>query len=181
MHSRSPDIRTDNAGDGTPIDVERLFHSARIISGSFDTLDDGLRGRVEKLVSWVNGQVVMADERKEEVELQLRKLLATRLRLAADRKRIPAIADERIERPIFVIGFARTGTTLIHSLLAEDPNARAPLWWQTHDPPRPRRGAGGAGADRIYRQGARPAGRTNAGPADHASLLGQARPLPDRG
>ncbi|MBO9376244.1 sulfotransferase [Sphingomonas histidinilytica] len=137
MHSRSPDIRTDNAGDGTPIDVERLFHSARIISGSFDTLDDGLRGRVEKLVSWVNGQVVMADERKEEVELQLRKLLATRLRLAADRKRIPAIADERIERPIFVIGFARTGTTLIHSLLAEDPNARAPLWWQTHDPSPP--------------------------------------------
>ncbi len=137
MHSRSPDIRIDNAGDGTPIDVERLFHSARIISGSFDTLDDGLRGRVEKLVSWVNGQVVMADERKEEVELQLRKLLATRLRLAADRKRIPAIADERIERPIFVIGFARTGTTLIHSLLAEDPNARAPLWWHTHDPSPP--------------------------------------------
>ena len=137
MRSRSPDIRTGETGNGTPIDVERLFHSARIVSGSFDTLDDGLRGRVEKLVSWVNGQVVLAGERKEEVELQLRKLLATRLRLAADRKRIPAIAEERIERPIFVIGFARTGTTLIHSLLAEDPNARAPLWWHTHDPSPP--------------------------------------------
>lgn len=137
MRSRSPDIRTGETGNGTPIDVERLFHSARIVSGSFDTLDDGLRGRVEKLVSWVNGQVVMAGERKEEVELQLRKLLATRLRLAADRKRIPAIAEERIERPIFVIGFARTGTTLIHSLLAEDPRARAPLWWHTHDPSPP--------------------------------------------
>jgi hypothetical protein len=113
------------------------LHSARIISGSFDMIDEGLRDRVDRLVSWVNGQILMGDDRREEVELQLRKLLATRLRLAADRKRIPAIADEKIERPIFVIGFARTGTTLIHSLLAEDPNARAPLWWHTHDPSPP--------------------------------------------
>jgi hypothetical protein len=137
MRSRSPEVKAGTAEAGSPIDVERLFHSAQIISGSFDTLDEGLRGRVDKLVSWLNGQTLLGSERKEDVELQLRKLLATRLRLAADRKRIPAIAEERIERPIFVIGFARTGTTLLHSLFAEDPHARAPLWWHTHEPSPP--------------------------------------------
>lgn len=137
MRSRSPDVRTSAGGTVAPVDIERVFHSAQIISGAFDALDDGLRGRVGKLVSWLNGQVTLSGERAQEVELQLRKLLATRLRLAADRERIPAIAEERIERPIFVIGFARTGTTLIHSLLAEDPCARAPLWWHTHDPSPP--------------------------------------------
>ena len=134
MRSRSPEIRSSAAGGGSPIHVERLFDSAQLISGSFDTLDQGLRERVGKLISWLNGQTLLGPERREEVELQLRKLLVTRLRLAADRKRIPAIAEEKIERPIFVIGFARTGTTLLHSLFAEDPMARAPLWWHTHDP-----------------------------------------------
>ena len=41
------------------------------------------------------------------------------VRFAFDRQRHPQIAEERIERPIFVVGFARSGTTLIHSLLAE--------------------------------------------------------------
>lgn len=137
MRSRSPGIKTGTEDADASIDIERLFHSAQIISGSFDTLDDGLRGRAARLVSWLNEQGPLDDGRREDVELQLRKLLATRLRLASDRKRLPGIADERIERPIFVIGFARTGTTLIHSLLAEDPKARAPLWWHTHDPSPP--------------------------------------------
>ena len=137
MRSRSPGNKAGADDAGAAIDIERLFHSAQIISGSFDTLDDGLRGRVGKLVSWLNEQGPLDEGRREDVELQLRKLLVTRLRLASDRKRLPAIADERVERPIFVIGFARTGTTLIHSLLAEDPNARAPLWWHTHDPSPP--------------------------------------------
>lgn len=137
MRSRSPGIKTGTEDADASIDIERLFHSAQIISGSFDTLDDGLRGRAARLVSWLNEQGPLDNGRREDVELQLRKLLATRLRLASDRKRLPGIADERIERPIFVIGFARTGTTLIHSLLAEDPKARAPLWWHTHDPSPP--------------------------------------------
>jgi hypothetical protein len=134
MRSRSPGTGTVG---GEAIDIEALFRSAEIISGSFDTLDEELRDRVTKLVAWVNDQAPMQPERREEVELQLRKLLVTRLRLSADRKRLPAIAEEHIERPIFVVGFARTGTTLIHSLLAEDPNSRAPLWWHTHDPSPP--------------------------------------------
>jgi hypothetical protein len=69
-------------------------------------------------------------------ENQLRALLATRLWLERDR-RIPAIAAEVIEQPVFVIGFSRTGTSLLHSLLAQDEGSRAPRWWQTHSPSPP--------------------------------------------
>lgn len=143
MRSRSGEIdasvaeKTASALGASQVDPGALIRSAQIVAGNFDPLDPGLESRVRRFVEWLNGQAPLRPDQKGPLELQLRKLLSTRLRLAADRKRIPAIAQERIERPIFVIGFARTGTTLTHSLLAEDTGARAPLWWHTHEPSPP--------------------------------------------
>ena len=135
---RSPLVMARGAADAAaPISLDDLVSSARYVSGQFASLDPKLHRRVGRLVDWLNDQPPLTHERKSEVELQLRKILATRLRLAGDRARLPGIAEEKIERPIFVIGFARTGTTLLHSLLAEDPGARAPLWWHTHEPSPP--------------------------------------------
>lgn len=133
MRNRSAGIPSGTVRPRT-IDADALMRSAQMIAGHFEPIEPGLADRVRRFVGWLDEQPPMDDQRRQAVELQLRKLLATRLRLAADRKRLPGIAEERIERPIFVIGFARTGTTLIHSLLAEDPAARAPLWWHTHSP-----------------------------------------------
>jgi hypothetical protein len=58
------------------------------------------------------------------------RLLANRLRLVEDRRRFPAIAAQRVQRPLFVTGLPRTGTTLLHSLLAQDPANRVPLHWE---------------------------------------------------
>jgi hypothetical protein len=136
MRSRSENVGTvSDLSSG--IDAAALIRTSQIIAGNFDALDPALVGRVERFTGWLNEQPPLRPEQKSDVELQLRKLLSTRLRLAADRKRIPAIAEEKIERPIFVIGFGRTGTTLIHSLLAEDPGARTPLWWHSHSPSPP--------------------------------------------
>ncbi|MCY3860637.1 MAG: sulfotransferase [bacterium] len=46
--------------------------------------------------------------------------------LAAD----PGTLDEPIDQPIFVIGAPRTGTTVMHGLLAQDPAHRAPEGWE---------------------------------------------------
>jgi hypothetical protein len=64
-------------------------------------------------------------------------LLTTRLRLAADRKRHTAIADEPIAPPFFIIGLPRTGTTLLHHLIAQDPASRAPQSWEVMAPSPP--------------------------------------------
>ncbi|MBT8470901.1 MAG: sulfotransferase, partial [Deltaproteobacteria bacterium] len=49
----------------------------------------------------------------------------------------PELAGVPIERPIFIVGFPRTGTTILHNLLAQDPANRAPLAWEVQfpDPP----------------------------------------------
>jgi hypothetical protein len=54
-----------------------------------------------------------------------------------DRKQHPTIADERIVKPVFIIGFPRTGTTILHDILAQDPDSRAPLTWETMFPSPP--------------------------------------------
>lgn len=119
------------------LDAAALMRSAQFVAGAFGPVDPGVSRRFEGLIDWFNQQPAPRPDQLRGAERQLRKLLATRLRLGTDRERIPAIADERIENPIFVIGFARTGTTLIHSLLAEDTSARSPLWWHTHEPSPP--------------------------------------------
>lgn len=68
--------------------------------------------------------------------------LMTRLQCQADRKRAPEMGDTRIESPIFITGLPRSGTTFLHSLLAEDPDLRAPRGWEVmypSPPPDPRR------------------------------------------
>lgn len=57
--------------------------------------------------------------------------LEKRLRLLDHRKKNPAIAAEHIGNPLAVIGLPRTGTTVLVDILALDPNARAPLSWET--------------------------------------------------
>lgn len=44
------------------------------------------------------------------------------------------IAEEPIEKPLFIVGFPRTGTTLLFNLLAQYPGARVPLYWELQHP-----------------------------------------------
>ena len=116
--------------------AERILEGAEVISGSYERSDSGLRQRLTGLLAGFrrgdrpSGEAAAA-------EAQLRELVVRRLRVARDRERIAEIALERVERPVFVIGFSRTGTTLLHSLLALDEGVRAPRWWQTHSPSPP--------------------------------------------
>jgi hypothetical protein len=122
--------------DTEVIDAEALLRQAELMAGVGGT-DSGLAGRVHALIDWINGLGPLTPAEAAAGAAQLRQLLFNRLRLAADRARIPQIAAERIERPIFVVGMARTGTSLLHSLLALDTRAAAPLWWQTVTPSPP--------------------------------------------
>jgi hypothetical protein len=60
-----------------------------------------------------------------------------RLNYVNDRKRFPEISKQEIVRPIFIIGMPRTGTTILHDILAQDPANRAPLTWEAMFPSPP--------------------------------------------
>ena len=44
--------------------------------------------------------------------------------LAGDRARYPEMAEIAITRPVFIVGINRTGTTLLHRLMARDTRFR---------------------------------------------------------
>lgn len=65
--------------------------------------------------------------------------LSTRLQLIQWRKDHPAVAEQRIVAPIIIVGLPRTGTSILHDLMAQDPSMRAPLSWEVERPvPAPR-------------------------------------------
>src|SRR5256886_1372011 len=65
------------------------------------------------------------------------RILCNRLQLARDRQIFPEIGQQKIREPLFIVGLPRSGTTLLHILLAADPAHRAPLTWEVMSPSPP--------------------------------------------
>src|SRR6266849_8393244 len=65
--------------------------------------------------------------------------LCSRLQMERDRRGYPDIARQQIREPLFIVGLPRSGTTVLHSLLAADPEHRAPLTWEVMTPSPPTR------------------------------------------
>ncbi|AFZ29906.1 hypothetical protein Glo7428_1338 [Gloeocapsa sp. PCC 7428] len=64
-------------------------------------------------------------------------LLINRLRIQEDIKCYPEIRQVAIARPLFILGMPRTGTTLLHNLLAQDPKSRWLHLWEMASPSPP--------------------------------------------
>ena len=62
------------------------------------------------------------------------RFLSNLLRLREEERRAPGILEQRIERPIFIAGLPRSGTTFLHSLLAQDHANLVPRVWELIHP-----------------------------------------------
>jgi hypothetical protein len=60
--------------------------------------------------------------------------VTNRLRMQRIVECFPEILAVPVEKPVVVTGLHRTGTTLLHNLLAQAPGARAPLFWEMLTP-----------------------------------------------
>ncbi len=99
--------------------------------------------------TWREGMELFAESLNETAELNEIGLgvaadgivsdLSNRLQLVQWRKDHPAVAAQEIVRPIIIVGLPRTGTSILHDLMAQDPTMRAPLSWEVERPvPAPR-------------------------------------------
>lgn len=61
-------------------------------------------------------------------------MLVNRLKIEKKRAETALVAAEPIQQPVFILGLPRTGTTLLHNLLNQDPQHRSPLGWETMYP-----------------------------------------------
>ena len=118
-------------------DVPTVLAEARRRSGLHTLHEAGLGDRLERLVRHMDRDLGLDDAGRQAAIDTLASLVGRRARLFSDRQRYPEIAAEQIRRPIVVTGQARSGTTLLHSLVAADPNNRAPAWWDSLQPSPP--------------------------------------------
>lgn len=94
-----------------------------------DSFREGLHILVEDLNREAPAEHFVERNRKDIVAA-----LATRLKATAYLDAHPELLRRPIEKPVFVFGMPRTGTTLLSNLLSADPARRSPLTWEIDDP-----------------------------------------------
>ena len=62
------------------------------------------------------------------------RILINRLCVQDELKRQPDILNKKIVKPLFIISLQRTGTTILHILLAQDTNVRYLRHWEAEAP-----------------------------------------------
>jgi len=116
------------------LEVDAILGEAQRRTGLSDFGDPAFRAPFERLLRSLREEARLnAVGRAMQFERNVG-LLVNRLRTEEAWRRDPEIADERIERPLVIVGLARTGTTMLHRMMASDPRWLALLWYESRNP-----------------------------------------------
>lgn len=130
------------------LDPRRLEQQAAKLTGLSDFGPDDWRPALKRLAASML-EDGMPPARIARVAPQLVGALANRAMVVAAHAAAPGLAERPIASPIFVTGFPRTGTTLMHNLLATHPDHVAHPLWMLQRPVAP------PGADGAWREARR--------------------------
>jgi len=125
-------VRGDSPGPG--LQVEALVSDARRRAGAPDGQRPLFLDALEALATSLDVEAHLTPEGRSAVRGALVTSLVTQLDLSRRLAEHPEIERVPIERPVFVVGLLRTGTTLVHNLLAEHPGLRCPELWELMAP-----------------------------------------------
>jgi hypothetical protein len=115
-----------------PLSPRRWVEDARRASGledfgaEFGDVESGL----EAWVSAVEREGDVSPVGRMIIRYEMTRILAERLAIVDVLRKNRGIAEAPVDRPLFVIGLPRSGTTMLHRLLALDPGCRAPRFWE---------------------------------------------------
>lgn len=121
----------------TRLSSDEIIGRARASTGLDELGDTGFTERLNAIVEYALAHPDLDDVGLRVFTSELVSLVSFRLKVEHDRQAEPAIAAQRIERPVIVAGTPRSGTTVLHALLAEDPAGRPPLAWEVTYPSPP--------------------------------------------
>ena len=138
---------------GIRLEPEALLEGATAQTGLDDFGDEGFRPALDVLCRALREEAGLGPFGVISAHGQLVGLLKNRLLLQDLVKRHPEILDVPIDRPIFVTGLPRTGTTHLHNLMSADPGLRSLPYWEALEPvlPESERSGRGEADPRIAR------------------------------
>jgi hypothetical protein len=121
------------------LDSASFLAAAERRAGLSDWGDDGFREGLRALIESFEAQNKAHTFGRLFFREYCLNILTNRLRIQAELKRHPEILDTPIRRPLVITGLPRSGTTLLHRLMCEDPGGRPLLFWEALEPvPSPR-------------------------------------------
>jgi Sulfotransferase family len=113
--------------------VQDLLAAAREQTGLADLGDAGILVGLNCLVDALNSEARLSERGEKSIASALVNTLANRLRVEDYLARHPELLERPVEKPLFVFGLPRTGTTLTINLLSQDPARRCFLRWEAFD------------------------------------------------
>ena len=112
------------------MDAKELIAAARQQTGLVSLGDDAILEGLNQLVDALNREAKLSERGRRNMEGIIVGTLANRLRVENHLAEHPDLLERPIDRPLFVFGLPRTGTTLAINLLNEDPARRSLLRWE---------------------------------------------------
>lgn len=116
------------------LDEESLLAAARAATGLANLGDESFREGLRRLLAGYEGEARLTLFGRITARQQILELLTGRLHVVDAWRRHPEILEQPIERPVFILGLPRTGTSILHELMAQDPANRVPLTWEVQKP-----------------------------------------------
>jgi hypothetical protein len=117
--------------------MQRLMDGAQLETSLSDFGEPDFKEGLSMLLKSLSEDVRFSDFGRRAFHSRIHMHLCNRLRLADDRKRFPGIAEERIEKPIFITGLPRSGSSFLLEVMAQDPTNRVPSTWEILQPSPP--------------------------------------------
>jgi len=134
-----------------PLDEQGLLEAARRHTGLHDFGSDDFRGPLRSFLESLEVEAQLSFVGRVLARRDIFVLLCNRLRIAETFRQNPEIEDEEIRQPLFIVGLARSGTSILHELLAQDPRHRSLLGWEARYPCPPLEDANDRSDPRIRR------------------------------
>lgn len=119
------------ADDLTP---EAVLADARSATGLDDFGDESFREPMERLVFALRDEALLTEMGRGYLRDRVVSTLVTRLRFEQTLLEHPEILDEEIGAPVVICGLPRTGTTMLHRVIAEDPSFDSVKWYEGRFP-----------------------------------------------
>jgi hypothetical protein len=128
--------RGANAVGLNPVDInfDSLLKAAQKKTGLSDFGEDDFRDPLANLLLSLEHEAQLSLMGRIIARTDLLRTLENRLGLVDLLKRYPEIEEQAIEKPLFVVGPPRSGTTIFHDLLAMDSDNRVPRSWEAAYP-----------------------------------------------
>lgn len=119
---------------GQPLEAEEMLAAALRRSRRDGFADRSFVQPLQRLVDSCNAESDLNPLGRNAVRFEIRRSLHNLLEFERRERENPALLARPIERPIFITGMPRSGSTFLHRLLVRDPSVAAPLSWRLVHP-----------------------------------------------